>query len=206
MAESKRNKQRQEFRKQLSQTWDDAQIHQAPEKPPDAWESDRVVEIKPPGVSEPPPEPSSSPPTPPEPSISQEVKYWDPVLAWIHDHGFTHPSWGGWLQLPREFDAILARERRAVAQVVLEVMRQTLGWIDFSGNTDGQGKPTRVEWAPITHEHFARLCNGSPTQANEGIKEALKKKYIERRRFKGKLGGGFEYRIRWGTRKGEGKG
>ena len=28
-------------------------------------------------------------------------------------------SWGGWLQLPHEFDAILAKEDKAVAQVVL---------------------------------------------------------------------------------------
>jgi hypothetical protein len=38
---------------------------------------------------------------------------------------------GGFLQLPREFDAILALEQKAIAQVVLEVLRQTIGTQEY---------------------------------------------------------------------------
>ena len=49
------------------------------------------------------------------------------VLHAAQQHGITHPKDGYWLMLPREFDAILALEHKAVAQVVLEVLRQTIG-------------------------------------------------------------------------------
>jgi hypothetical protein len=156
-------------------------------------------------------QPSEPPPAPPP-----KTAYWAPTLAWVQDHGFTHPSWGGWLQLPREFDAILAMERKAVAQVVLEIMRRTLGWVDPTGDVDEQGRPKRVEWAHIDYEHFIAICGGSTSQARSGLKIALEKNYIERERIKVALergyidrddlkknaqGGGFVYRIRWNSPK-----
>jgi len=46
----------------------------------------------------------------------------------VEESGFTHPKDGRWLMFPAlEFEAILALERKAVAQVVLFVMQRTLG-------------------------------------------------------------------------------
>ena len=141
-----------------------------------------------------------------------ETQYWDPILAMVRERGFTHPSWGGWLQLPHEFDAILAKEDKAVAQVVLAIMRKTLGWVDPRGGTDSHGSPKRIEWAHIDSKHFKAICGGSSSQANRGIQAALELRYIERERIKIALqrglvtrddvwnsvqGGGFVYRIRW---------
>lgn len=146
--------------------------------------------------------PQTTPPVEqPSTPVTPKIPYWAPTLAWLQDHGFTHPSWGGWLQLPREFDAILAMERKAVAQVVLEIMRQTLGWVDPDGDVDQHGHPKRVEWAHIGYDHFTAVCGGSPSQARDGLKIALEKRYIERQRIKGHKGGGFEYRIRWSSPK-----
>jgi hypothetical protein len=109
------------------------------------------------------------------------------VLQSAQQHGMTHPTVGGFLQLPREFDAILALEHKAVTQVVLEVLRQTIGWV-------GDGETGRREWATISFRHFARAGLMSRSQAEFGIQEALTKRYIVRRE-KGKKG--FEYAIRW---------
>jgi hypothetical protein len=153
---------------------------------------------------------------PPEPDKTPKVSYWEPVLAWVHDHGFTHPSWGGWLQLPREFDAILAMERKAVAQIVLEIMRQTLGWVDSTGAMEDDGRRKRVEWAVIDYKHFVAVCGSSSSQVRKGIEIALERRYIEREPItvalergyisrddlkKSAQGGGFVYRIRWGSPK-----
>jgi hypothetical protein len=104
------------------------------------------------------------------------------VLHAAQQHGFTHPDNGFWVMLPKEFDAILALEHKAVAQVVLEVLRQTIG------------KVVRQEWALISYRHFARDGLMSRSQAEFGITEALKKRYIQRRPSGPR---GFEYSIRW---------
>jgi hypothetical protein len=49
------------------------------------------------------------------------------ILNTARQHGITNPTVGGFLRLPREFDAILALEPKPVTQVVLEVLRQTIG-------------------------------------------------------------------------------
>ena len=101
----------------------------------------------------------------------------NPILGSHPRHGprtwLSHPSWGGWLQLPHEFDAILAKEDKAVAQVVLAIMRKTLGWVDPRGGTDSHGSPKRIEWAHIDSKHFKAICGGSSSQANRGIQAAL---------------------------------
>jgi len=98
----------------------------------------------------------------------------------------TQP-WVGFLQLPREFDAILALEHKAVAQVVLEILRQTIGRV-------GDGQAGRQEWATISYRHFARAGLMSRSQTEFGITEALKKRYIQRRQLGARR---FEYYIRW---------
>lgn len=109
------------------------------------------------------------------------------VLKAAQQHGITHPTIGGFLQLPREFDAILALEEKAVAQVVLEVLRQTIGRV-------GDGQDGRQEWAVISCRYFARAGLMSLSQAEIGLKQALDKGYIVRRPFGEQR---FEYAVRW---------
>jgi hypothetical protein len=63
------------------------------------------------------------------------------VVHAAQQHGFTHPKEGCWVMLPTEFDATLALEDKAVAQVVLEVRRQTLGTVVYGPD----GQPTATE-------------------------------------------------------------
>jgi hypothetical protein len=111
---------------------------------------------------------------------------WHLLLYDAHQFGFTHPHDGRFLMLPPEFDAILALETKAVAQVILEVMRQTIGW------GDAAGRHGRREWVKLGHKHFERIC-GSSSQAFTGLKVALQKGYVLRR----PCTGGFEYAIHW---------
>ena len=112
------------------------------------------------------------------------------VLHAAQQHGITHPTVGGFLQLPREFDAILALEQKAIAQVVLEVLRQTIGTPEY----DQHGHAQRREWATISQEHFARAGLMTNKAAWRGIKEALDKGYIVRRKVGAQR---YEYAIRW---------
>jgi hypothetical protein len=109
------------------------------------------------------------------------------VLHSAQQHGFTPPSEGFWVMLPKEFDAILALEHKAVAQVVLEVLRQTIGKV-------GDGHDGRQEWAPLSVRHFLRAGILSRSQAEMGLKKALAKGYIVRRQRGAQ---GYEYAIRW---------
>jgi hypothetical protein len=70
----------------------------------------------------------------------------------VEQMGFTHPNDGRWLMFPAiEFEAILALERKAVAQVVLFVMQRTLGVPNTSEGRDEDGKIKRREWVPFSH-------------------------------------------------------
>ena len=117
----------------------------------------------------------------------------------IEEMGFTHPKHGHWRMFPAiEFEAILALERKAVAQVVLFVMQRTLGVPNTAEGRDEDGHIKRREWVSFSHRELAERVMGSPTQVNQGLKIALEHKYIERREA-GKTQGGirYEYRIRW---------
>jgi hypothetical protein len=109
------------------------------------------------------------------------------VLQAAQQHGFTPPNEGFWVMLPKEFDAILALEHKAVAQVVLHVLRQTIGRV-------GDGPDGRREWARISKRDFARAGLMDDKNAWLGIREALKKHYILRRRVGARS---YEYAIRW---------
>jgi hypothetical protein len=91
------------------------------------------------------PIPDESPPNPPaKPKRRREDRksgLWAVVHA-AREFGFTPPSEGFWVMLPKEYDAILALEPKAVAQVVLEVLRQTIGTVERL--PDGRAK--RKEW------------------------------------------------------------
>ena len=92
--------------------------------------------------------------------------------------------------LPKEFDAILALEHKAIAQVVLEILQQTIGTVEYGQD----GHSGRKEWATISYRHFARAGILSVSQAEIGIKLALAKGYITRRPLGAQR---FEYAIRW---------
>ena len=78
-------------------------------------------------------------------------------LPEVQRHGFTHPAHGHFLMLPPEFDLVLAHEPTHVAQVILEVMRQTVGWggmapaIAVSGQSfPVDTSPRKAFWTGIT--------------------------------------------------------
>jgi hypothetical protein len=112
------------------------------------------------------------------------------VLHAAQQHGFTHPREGFWTMLPKEFDAVLALEPKPIAQVVLEVLRQTIGTPVYGQD----GHSTRQEWAAISKRHFARAGLMDYKSAQRGITGALDKGYILRRRVGAQR---FEYAIRW---------
>jgi hypothetical protein len=101
--------------------------------------------------------------------------------------GFTHPNNGRYLMTPKEFQAILLLETKAVAAVVWEIMQQTIGW-------EGSGPGDRREWAPLTVRYFERAQILSHDHARKGIADALEKGYIERRQRGARR---YEYRLRW---------
>jgi hypothetical protein len=108
------------------------------------------------------------------------------TLPQIQKHGFTHPRDGYFLMLPREFDVIAALETKAVTLVVLAVLRRTLGM-------PGNGTHGRREWVALSTRTLADAALISHSQACHGIREAVKKGYLLRRR----AGRSWEYSIRW---------
>jgi hypothetical protein len=110
------------------------------------------------------------------------------VLHTIQQHGFTHPRDSHFIMVPNEFAAVLALEPKAVAQVVLEVMRETLGWYD------PQGYGERREWARISTRHFVRKGIMSHSAARRGLALALHKGYLRRRRYDRRS---YEYALKW---------
>ena len=176
MAESK---QKQKDRERLAQLRADTS---------EVWNSPRVVKVSEPTVMSVGPEGVVVGASQREP---RKTGWWL-ALHRVREFGFTSPDEGHYLLLPPEFDAILALETKAVAQIVLEVLRQTVGWVDPSGDIDERGNRKRRLWAKLGHKHFEFIC-GSSSQAHTGLKKALNEGYILRRPCKG----GFEYSVKW---------
>ena len=174
MAESK---QRQKDRERLAQLRADTS---------EVWNSPRVVKVSTPAAV----------PGAPDTVVSSHREPrktgWWLALHRVREFGFTSPEEGHYLLLPPEFDAILALETKAVAQIVLEVLRQTVGWVDPSGERDERGNRKRRLWVKLGHKHFEFIC-GSSSQAHTGLKKALNEGYVVRRSCQG----GFEYAIKW---------
>ena len=85
--------------------------------------------------------------------------------------------------------AILALEKKAVSQVVYEVIEQTIGW------EDPGGRGGRHEWVRLSLRHFQMACAMSLSQAQSGLKIAIQNGYITRR--PDRVHGGYEYSIVW---------
>ena len=77
--------------------------------------------------------PQKTPPSSPPPD-TQSARKTGLYLLLPHG-GFTHPENGHFLMMPKEFKAILSLEKKAVAQVVYEIIDQTIGWEDPEGVT-----------------------------------------------------------------------
>lgn len=108
------------------------------------------------------------------------------ALPDIGERGFTHPSQGHFLMLPPEFDVLLAEAPKHVAQVVLEVMRQTIGWA-------GSGSHGRREWARISSRHVARKGLMAQQDATVALRNAVEAGYLLRRPCKNS----WEYAVHW---------
>lgn len=108
------------------------------------------------------------------------------TLPQIQKHGFTHPRDGYFLMLPREYDVVAALETKAVALVVLAVLRRTLG-------IPGDGPHGRKEWVQLSTRGLADAALISHSQARHGLADAVRKGYLLRRR----VGRSSEYTIRW---------
>jgi hypothetical protein len=124
--------------------------------------------------------------SPPEVAEKARISGWQIAIHSVRMSGFTHPEDGNFIMLPKEFEAILALEKKAVAQVVLHIINQTIGWVDETG------RGGRREWVQLGQDHFRMIC-GSRSQAFYGIKQAIQKGYIIRR----PRGNSYEYSIRW---------
>jgi hypothetical protein len=173
------SKQKQKDRERLAQLRADTS---------EVWNSPRVVKVSEPTVVPVGPEGVAVGASQREP---RKTGWWL-ALHRVREFGFTSPDAGHYLLLPPEFDAILALETKAVAQIVLEVLRQTVGWVDPSGDIDERGNRKRRLWAKLGHKHFEFIC-GSSSQAHTGLKKALNEGYILRR----PCTGSFEYSVKW---------
>jgi hypothetical protein len=108
------------------------------------------------------------------------------TLPQIQQHGFTHPANGYFLMLPREYDVVAALESKAVAVVILAILRRTIGVV-------GDGPRDRGQWVNISLHALADAALLSYSRAREGLKDALAKGYLHRR----KAGRTWEYAVRW---------
>ena len=131
-----------------------------------------------------PPKPPATRPTRKRKAVSRVRKYTvkrcleaSVTLPQIQKHGFTHPANGRFLMLPHEFDVVLALETKAVAQVILAVLRHTIGY-------PGDGPNDRAIWAELSTYDLADTGLMSRSMAQRGLKDALQKGYLLRREMR----------------------
>ena len=108
------------------------------------------------------------------------------TLPQIQKHGFTHPANGCFLMYPRELRVLAALERKAVYVVVLTILDLTIGVV-------GQGPRDRRLWVKLSVHGLAEASLLPFSSAESGLKEALEKGYLCRR----KTGRTWEYSVRW---------
>jgi len=125
MAESRREKQQREAKEAYASVW------KSPErKSPVTDEGERSEIVGPAQLAS---------------SLNVRVTHpvFEMVRAALRRDGFTHPEQGQFIMLPREFEALLALENKAVVQVVFLILRETIGW------TDEDGRHKRREWVQL---------------------------------------------------------
>jgi hypothetical protein len=101
--------------------------------------------------------------------------------------GFTRPRAGQASQLFQEFQALLGWESKAVAQIVYEIIAQTVGW-------HTPLNPAATEsWVLLSLRHFEHTCIMPPSQVLKGLTLARERGYIVRR----PAGRAYEYALHW---------
>ncbi len=101
----------------------------------------------------------------------------DLPLKRLRRDGFT-PYFGDqkrFLMTPLEFDLVLACEARQVAQVIHEVLRQSVGY-------PGDSADGRREWVALSFRHFERRGLLSHQDAKVALDYAVEQGYLLRRR------------------------
>ena len=101
----------------------------------------------------------------------------DLPLKRLRRYGFT-PYFGEekrFLMTPPEFDLVLACEARQVAQVIHEVLRQSVGY-------PGDSADGRREWVALSFRHFERRGLLSHQDAKIALDYAVEQGYLLRRR------------------------
>jgi hypothetical protein len=110
------------------------------------------------------------------------------TLPRLQEKGFTHPQNGRFLMLPFEFGVLLALETKAVAQVVFAIMCYTIG-------VCGDGPHERGLWVQLSTYDLADTGHMSNSAAERGLKDALSRGYIKRRRVTSSKR--WEYSVCW---------
>jgi hypothetical protein len=87
---------------------------------------------------------------------------------------------------PREMRVLAALESKAVFVVVLTILDLTIGVV-------GDGPRNRGLWVTISVRDLAYQALIPPSKVQVGLKDALKKGYLQRR----KVGRTWEYSVRW---------
>jgi hypothetical protein len=109
------------------------------------------------------------------------------ALEALRREGLPHPGKDGFLMLPKWFSTILACEPHTVAQVILEVLEQTVGYV-------GDGPDNRRAWAPLSYRHFERKGLMGRDAARHALVCAVKAGYLVTRPGKRRS---QEYAVRW---------
>ncbi len=109
-------------------------------------------------------------------------------LTTLQKRGLPHPSRDRFVKVPQEFWVLLACESHAVSQVVFEVMRLTIGYVDKAAACGYR------EWVALSYRHFERMGIMSKNVAQRSLNYAIQHGYLLAR--KGKRSS-WEYAIRW---------
>jgi hypothetical protein len=113
----------------------------------------------------------------PTPYQAKRAAMEDLAIRQLRRDGFT-PYFGPerrFLMTPPEFTLVLAIEPREVAQVIHEVLLQSVGYSDERG--DG-----RREWVALSQRHFERRGIMSHSEAQRTLTYAVEQGYLLRRR------------------------
>jgi hypothetical protein len=128
--------------------------------------------------------PRRRPPRRPRPRPGQRTPYQakraameDLEIRRLRRDGFT-PYFGDkkrYLMTPPEFDLVLACESRQVAQVIHEVLKQSVGYT-------GDGEHGRREWVALSFRHFERRGLMNHQVAKLALDYAVERGYLLRQR------------------------
>jgi hypothetical protein len=106
----------------------------------------------------------------------------------LQTKGIPHPADSRFVKVVWEFEVILAHEPRTVAQVIFEVMRLTIGFLEKNAPRGHR------EWVALSYRHFERRGLMSKTAAQDALNRAIQQGYL---RVRPGARRSREYAIRW---------